>query len=572
MKWFHDLKLTTKIMALSVSFCIFLVITGVAGITIVLSENHVVKTLYDNSVIALYNMEEAKTYLQSIRLDIKTHITANDSNAKNITEVQLKRDENSLDSHLGIVTQLKMKDDMLKRLNVLTSAYAEYKKVNEDVLKASNEQRTEEAADKADKDAKAKYDNTVSAFDSVIIALVNDVNNFYTESSKRNITIAYTLAGLIVFCLIAGLVLSVIIARSITVPVKNVTRKLNEISQNGGDLTQRIGINSKNEIGQLSISFDTFMEKLQAIIREVAYSAQTIAFSSQQLSAATSESNKTLEQVTQTVNHIAGGTSDNVAVTEQTTASLNEAVRFSESTAESAKKTNQNSIFVQGAAEEGANRVNEVAIVMNNISGLSGQVISMISDLGVSSGKIGDIVELITNIAKQTNLLALNAAIEAARAGEAGRGFNVVAEEIRKLADESAGAAKEIENLVHDNSEKAGKAVEFVGKVGDMVGLGVAKANEVKKNIDGIIESIRDVVKQIDDIDQAVEKQVIIAGEVTKAMNSIAATASETASGTEEISANMEEQIGTMEEIEATASQLSEMAAKLNTITSGFKV
>lgn len=126
----------------------------------------------------------------------------------------------------------------------------------------------------------------------------------------------------------------------------------------------------------------------------------------------------------------------------------------------------------------------------------------MIKELDTSSKKIGDIIKIITGISAQTNLLALNAAIEAASAGEAGRGFSVVADEIRKLADESNAAASEISNLVKENQLKTLSAVNSVNEVEGKVSTGVNKASEVGESIDSIMENIKNIVIQIEQIDR----------------------------------------------------------------------
>jgi len=196
----------------------------------------------------------------------------------------------------------------------------------------------------------------------------------------------------------------------------------------------------------------------------------------------------------------------------------------------------------------------------------------MINELEESSRKIGDIIQIITSISEQTNLLALNAAIEAARAGEAGRGFSVVADEIRKLADESNNAARQISELVKENQLKSASTVTSVNHVEEKVSLGVDIASEVGESIKNIIDNIKNIVNEIDQIDDANERQAQSTKEMEKAISNLAITSNEVAEGTENISTGIEEQLRTMTEIETTTEQLSEMAKRLRDVTSGFKV
>ena len=165
---------------------------------------------------------------------------------------------------------------------------------------------------------------------------------------------------------------------------------------------------------------------------------------------------------------------------------------FSKSIALASKKTSEKSITVKELAEDGFSKVKEVISNIEAIRDSSKDVSGLINKLGHSSHKIGEIVGLITSISSQTNLLALNAAIEAARAGEAGRGFSVVAEEIRKLADESNESAKSIVAMVHDNRLNAEMAIKSVDTVAKIVEKGVEKALDVGKSIDGVIANINE--------------------------------------------------------------------------------
>ncbi|MCX7709837.1 MAG: methyl-accepting chemotaxis protein [Clostridia bacterium] len=572
MQWFYNLKLSTKISILSLTFIIFLAGIGFVGTWEVRKESELLKSLYTNGMGHTVGLLEGKTDLQEIRLGVRSHMAAKDIAVKKRLEEDMNKYEQDLYRHIKEFEGAGLTQEELKKVDDLKTAYEAYKVSRNTTIKYSNEMDWEKAEGNADGDAKVKYEATVKIFNDLIKFQEAEAKSFVTHSEEENRKAMIGFSILILASIIIGILLSIIIISAVVKPVRKVTSRLNEIAQSGGDLTKRIGLKGKDEMGQLSNAFDLFMDKLQGIIRQVAESAQTITSSSQQLSQATGESNRALEQIAQTVNNIAGGASESVAVFEETTASLNEAAKFSEATANASKKTNENSIGVKEAAEQGAVQINEIVSTINGIAGSSKEVAVIIHDLGDSSKKIGDIVQLITSISEQTNLLALNAAIEAARAGEAGKGFNVVAEEIRKLADESSRAAKEIVQLIKDNQAKSEKAVVSVNEVDQMVGLGVNKAVEVKNSIDNIISNIMDVVAQIGEIDHAVGQQAVIVEEITKGMNEIAGSASDTAAGTQEMTASIEEQVGTMEEIEATAHQLANMAEKLSTLTSGFKV
>ncbi|MDF2523357.1 MAG: methyl-accepting chemotaxis protein, partial [Clostridiales bacterium] len=418
MKWFYNLKLATKIAALSTILLISILVTGIVGVINVSNENKLLSSLYEDGMGHTIILLEAKSYLQDVRLAVRSHISTTNMSAKKSFEESIAKSEQSVENHLKELSGAHLTDWERKELESLNSAYESYKSSKNVTIRYSSELKMNEAFNNADGDAKTKYESVVKSFDSLVQEQLDEAAELYTNSEKTTRNSLIIFISVIAASILIGIILSIIIIRAVVKPVLKVTTSLNEIAQSGGDLTKRIGLQGKDEMGQLSSAFDLFISKLQGIISEVAQSAQTMASSSQQLSSATSESNKALEQIAVTVNSIASDTSESVAVFEQTTASLSEAVKFSESTAEASRKTNKNSVAVTAAAEQGSVLVNEVVTTIQNIANSLKVFTVLINDLGDSSKKIGDIVRLITNISEQTNLLALNAAIEAARAGE----------------------------------------------------------------------------------------------------------------------------------------------------------
>jgi methyl-accepting chemotaxis protein len=411
-----------------------------------------------------------------------------------------------------------------------------------------------------------------SSLDKIINKHVAAAKQIYSDSELFFMRTIMGAALFVFTCIVIMVFLSLFIIRSIVVPVNKVTSKLKEISDSNGDLTQRIGYDSKDEIGQLSTNFDLFMSKLQLMIGEITESAKTISSSSMEMYKASSVSTQSLEEISNTIIEIASDTTDSAAAIEETNASLSEASNFSESTAAASKNTANNSMSAKKAAEKSAVKISEITENITEIATCSKEVSTIIGELDYSSKKIGAIIKIITSISEQTNLLALNAAIEAARAGESGKGFSVVAEEIRKLADESNKAAGEIAGLIKDNQLKSSSAVTSVGKVEERVLLGVNKAVEVKESIQSIINNIQEIAGEIDEIDKSNEQQVASSREIEKTVGNIANSSNKMAQGTENISTSIQEQLSTMNEIQKTTESLSQMAKKLNKVTLGFTV
>ncbi len=196
----------------------------------------------------------------------------------------------------------------------------------------------------------------------------------------------------------------------------------------------------------------------------------------------------------------------------------------------------------------------------------------MIFGLGDRSSEIGQIVEVITSIAEQTNLLALNAAIEAARAGENGKGFAVVSEEVRKLAEESSLSARRISVLIDGIQTETNRAVDSMQFTTNEVVIGINCVNTAGESFKKIQHATKEVSAQVQGISTSVEHMAIEMRHMTDSMKQINGIAQSSAEGTQNISAATEEQLASMEEITASTFTLSKMAEELQNKTNTFKV
>ncbi|MDW7652261.1 MAG: methyl-accepting chemotaxis protein [Bacillota bacterium] len=329
--------------------------------------------------------------------------------------------------------------------------------------------------------------------------------------------------------ILAGLMISTVVARQIGNPVVAMMQAMKKAET--GDLTVNVNVESKDEIGQLSTSFNTMLAGQRQIIAKVLESASSVSAASQELSAAVEESNAAMQEISSTVESEVAASAQNIALS-------------SDKAAESGRHT-------RGVAKNGVEAVEEAGAAMKEIDSSAREVSGVIGELDEASKQIGMIINTITDIAEQTNLLALNAAIEAARAGEQGRGFAVVAEEVRKLAEGSSKAAGEIGDLIMNIQNKTGNAVNKMADAGRIVDKGATLAECAQQ----FLGEIRKAVGQVGDL-----------------IEDIATAAQEQSASAEEISASTQEQTGVLEEIAATTDELASMAENLNALVSHFKI
>jgi methyl-accepting chemotaxis protein len=209
---------------------------------------------------------------------------------------------------------------------------------------------------------------------------------------------------------------------------------------------------------------------------------------------------------------------------------------------------------------------------MDSIKSASAESSVAIMELDGKSKQIGEIVNLITNIADQTNLLALNAAIEAARAGEHGRGFAVVADEVRKLAEDSGNAAKQISTLIGEIQEGTHNAVTSMQQGSIEVETGATALNEAVSVIGKVVDAGNLIASMVQDIAAAAQEQSASIEEVTSSIEEVSAISEESAAGTQEASAAVQQQSSTMQDLSRSAQDLSEMAANMRQMVSKFKL
>ncbi|WP_042356449.1 methyl-accepting chemotaxis protein [Bacillus rubiinfantis] len=577
MKVIRNMKLSLKIGILSFSFLFFLLIIGVTSINQLSSVNNNVTELNNARLVPIVDLDSLRSEIEYIKAQGTSFMDAEDDEEQQKVIADIEKHEKTASK---LIAKYKNEPGFKK----ISSTYKQFIAAKDSFIESNQTQKQgQEQNNSSKQELKAGPPTEMSNFDkarkSVISALnkqvtaeVTKASNTYQDSKSVYESTRLALIALVAFSMVIAILLSIFIIKSVVTPVNRVTAKLKEISQNNGDLTQRISYDSKDEIGELSSNFDLFMEKLHSIISEVADSSRIIASSSNQLTVSTGATTQSLEEFSNTIGQIAASTHEGAAAAEQTTATLEAVASFSESTANASRNTAEKSRKAKEAAEDGADKISNVVSSITDIAAASTDVTTMINELDQSSKKIKEIIQIITGISQQTNLLALNASIEAARAGEAGRGFSVVANEIRNLADQSNIAASEISELVKENQLKSESAVKSVLSVERKITDGVEKASQVGQSIQSIIQNIQDIVMQIEQIDIDNEKQADSMKEMKKAIADIATASSHIAGDTENISSSIQEQLATMTEIDRTTEQLSGMAKKLQNLTSGFKI
>ena len=393
-----------------------------------------------------------------------------------------------------------------------------------------------------------------------------------------------------------------------------------------GDLTVRATPRSVGD--RLGQAFGQMIERLRHQVGQVAESANAVDAAAEQLAGAANQAGQAVNQITMTMQQVAKGASEQsgaiartansveqmaraidgvsrgaqeqanaVARTAQVTAQIRAAI---EQVVHSAQAGAERSASAAETARQGAHTVEDTIQNINRIKASTDLAAQKVQDMGHRSDQIGAIVETIDDIASQTNLLALNAAIEAARAGEHGKGFAVVADEVRKLAEKSAAATKEIAGLIRDIQQVVAETVQAMEQGSAEVEHGVARANQASVALADILQAAEAVNQQVQEIARAArhidsasqelmtasetvsavveensaatEQMAASSTEVTTAIEHIASISQENSAAVEEVSASSQEMSAQVEEMNASAQSLADMARMLREVVAQFRL
>lgn len=363
---------------------------------------------------------------------------------------------------------------------------------------------------------------------------IENTNTDLVDQASSTIT---TVAFLLVFGLTIGTLVAWLITKAIVSPLKKAVVALKDIAEGEGDLTQRLEQKGNDEIAELAAQFNTFAENIQIIVRLVSETSTHLEQASEDMNRSTANTSDSIKRQKSEVDQAA------TAITEMSSAS-HEVAQNAELTAESTKDADRQT-------KEGRALVNKTLDAIQTLTEKTQTTAETIEQLGNGINQISSVIDVIRGVAEQTNLLALNAAIEAARAGEQGRGFAVVADEVRTLANRTTQSTEEIRSKVEGLQKEAANAVSAILENRDLANATMEVANSSGASLDSITDAVSRIASMTMQIASAAEQQSSVAEQINQSIVNINQMADDANAQASSISENSEKLSVTSETLNA---------------------
>ena len=546
MSWLNDAKLSTKLIT-SFSLCALITLgVGVLGSRGVSALSESLRLVFTNNLVSVSNTAQTKTKAVGQSRDLYRLYAAYASDApQNVKDefiASMNANRLASEQAFALYRQTPLADDERAAGDKMDRDWPAYQAMLQQYVALLQAHDLEKARALLFGDLQKSYRTVMDELTIMVDSNDRQVAEGAKEATAQEASAKNTLYSGIVLAFIAAILLGLFISRLISRPIATAVTSARRIAD--GDLTQAIISSGRDETGQLLSALSDMQSSLKQTIQQIASASDQLASAAEELTAVTDNGSRGLVRQNDEIQQAA------TAVTEMTSA-VEEVARNAVSTSEASHATSEQ-------ATNGRDQARKAVTAINHATREIDSSTTMVRDLAGQVRDIGKVLDVIRGIAEQTNLLALNAAIEAARAGEQGRGFAVVADEVRALAARTQASTGEIEGMINAVQTSADQAVGAMGKsqalVNDTQALAQATGDALEQIADGISQiNERNLV-----IATASEEQAHVAREVDRNLVNIQDLSTQTAAGAHQTNASTQE--------------LSNLAISFNTLVSRFRL
>lgn len=544
-----------------------IVLMSCFGIYQINSVNNLYSNVIDTNVPRMSTMTRVDVDISDYRGYAFAHVIAQDRATQQQYEQKMQQTKKTIDDNLEKYKALSNQKDKIAKLQGEWSDFAA--KVDQLIAASRNNDTT--LAMQYSSESERSFNDLVQTILDLEQANVDAANG---DSATGDEMVSRNIMIYIVICIVMLLIAAAMafkVSSYVVGMLDEMIRGANSMAD-GDFRTQPRKINSNDEFGMLADALVNMRSKVNVVLKKIADGAQTVAASSEELTAGADQSSNVVQNIAQSVTDVAEHNEKQTKSVDTVSAAVQQISASMQQISTNANIADTNAAKASEIANEGGRSIGIAINQMNKIKEVVDSSADVVNELGDASKEIGQIVETISGIADQTNLLALNAAIEAARAGEHGRGFAVVAEEVRKLAEESLTAANKIGTMIGNIQNKTVDAVSAMKSGSEEA----AKGAEVVKNsgeaFDNIMRINVEVASQVKEIASTTEEAAKASTDVISAVQVIDDGAKNISDRTQTISAATEEQSASTEEIASSSRSLADIAQTLNNEVSKFKI
>nr|WP_246944985.1 methyl-accepting chemotaxis protein [Bacillus pinisoli] len=569
MKAFKNLRISAKLILLLAISTVALLVVGFTGYSQMREMSHKSEEMYEDRLLPIMWMGQLNTNNSDLDSYILELIISNEADQENLKKsINDKLIES--ESLIAQYKQLSLLPAEEEKIQTFEMSHAFLGEIRQNVINlavAGNKDIAYKIYVTEAKSVRKGAEDVLSELKNMNAQAAEELAKENQVSFKRaTVFLVLIILGSIIFCILTGAIL----ARMITNPIKELQYLMKKAEE--GDFTVKGTHLYKDEVGLLTTSFNQMVHGLREIIQRVHLTSKQVAASSEELAVTAKESSSTINDVSKTIQELSSGAEEQARNTDQTSRIMDEMTAGVSQIATHTKSVVSKAVHTNQQSSEGRKSVDSSITQMNNIYTNVSELSAVIKGLGSRSNEIFLIVKVISDIAEQTNLLALNAAIEAARAGEHGKGFAVVASEVRKLAEQSAKSSKQITDLLTVIQDETYQAVASMEETTGEVNEGIKVVGAVGETFTSIQQAIQDVTKQVEEVSVAIEQMAEGTEQVKEAIKIVSQIADQSAAGSQSVSAAAQQMTGTSDEITSSSMNLATIADNLQNLVKKFKI